>query len=174
MLQGTPGNRLQGVILVIKVTGNRGSNPRTERVRYRPPGRSRFSSGGTPAPGNIDPLLHLTLGLAPRFIGGSLRTLNEIESEVPSMFEEQRKTERRQQVGLVKKLVKCPENHRGALLPGLWAARTAAALSRTWPRGSGRARAPSTTSSGRAGVPTRRPSAGCPKRWASIRPTCSV
>ena len=45
------------------------------------------------------------------------------------MIEEQHKTERRQQVGLVKKLAKVPENHRGALLPGLWAARTAAALS---------------------------------------------
>lgn len=45
------------------------------------------------------------------------------------MFEDLHKTERRQQVGLVKKLAKSPENHRGALLPGLWAARTAAALS---------------------------------------------
>ena len=45
------------------------------------------------------------------------------------MFEEQRKTGRRQQVGLVKKLAKCSENHRGAFLPDLWAARTAAALS---------------------------------------------
>lgn len=46
------------------------------------------------------------------------------------MIEEQGKTTmRRQQVGLVKKLAKVPENHRGALLPGLWAARTAAALS---------------------------------------------
>jgi DNA-binding XRE family transcriptional regulator len=45
------------------------------------------------------------------------------------MLEEQRKTEWRQQVGLVKKLAKSPENHRGSFLPGLWAARTAAALS---------------------------------------------
>ena len=45
------------------------------------------------------------------------------------MIDEQHNTERRQQVGLVKKLAKSPENHRGAFLPGLWAARTAAALS---------------------------------------------
>jgi DNA-binding XRE family transcriptional regulator len=74
-------------------------------------------------------LLHLTPALAPRLVRGSIRALNEIESEVPTLFEEPHKTGRRQQVGLVKKLAKSPENHRGAFLPGLWAARSAAALS---------------------------------------------
>jgi ribosome-binding protein aMBF1 (putative translation factor) len=45
------------------------------------------------------------------------------------MIEEDRKTERRRQVEMVKKLAKSSDNRRGAFLPGLWAARAAAALS---------------------------------------------
>lgn len=45
------------------------------------------------------------------------------------MIEEKRKTERRLQVEMVKKLAKSTDNRRGVFLAGLWAARTAAALS---------------------------------------------